>query len=139
MYSSSTMVSTLLLYLGGRGFKSQPPPFFLALFSYYFAQPQPLGPIPHLGCCSLQRDASGRCMLYFFPPVVSVNFQCIAYLQKCLYFALLITKCAGTQMKHVMYVKCLEFHVLSQYPTFIHVKIFKTVVCINSMLKWFNS
>ena len=70
------------------------------------------------GPSSLTVAGSARVPLlfYFFP---------FAKFQKCPCFVLLITNHACIQIKQTIYVKCLEFHLVSQYATFIHVKIFK--------------
>ena len=69
--------------------------------------------------------------VFFFCSVTFCIFQCMHIYRKCHCFVLLITKYACIQIKQTIYVKCLEFYLVSQYPTFIHVKIFKIAVCIN--------
>ena len=64
-----------------------------------------------LACVARAAPDSARLdfFLFYFP----LNFQCMHIYSKCHHFKMLITKCACIQIKHVIYVKCSEFYLLS--------------------------
>ena len=50
----------------------------------------------------------------FFPcSVFFLNIQCMHIYSKCHHFKMLLTKCPCIHIKHVIYVTCLEFHLVS--------------------------
>ena len=91
---------------------------FCSVLLFLLHTPQPHGPNPHLGRCTVLL----RARAYFFTSLcILAFFQCILIYRKCPCFELLITKYACIQIKQTIYVKCLEFYLVSQYATFIHV------------------
>ena len=64
-----------------------------------------------LACVAHAAPESAR--LDFFLFYFALNFQCMHIYSKCHHFKMLITRCPCIQIKHVIYVKCSEFYLLS--------------------------
>ena len=107
-HHTSTVASALGSQSRGCGFKSHAPQFCHVFL--FFCTHAHLGPIPL------------RAYACFFPAFGFSYFPVHAYFRKCHHFELCIAKYPCIQIKQTIYVKCLEFYLVSQFSAFIHDK-----------------